>query len=372
MSMNRNTALGLLFPNRHDAALPEFTANRSMGSVPFGGRYRLVDFTLSNLVNAGVTKVGVVTKSNYQSLMDHLGSGKAWDLSRKAQGLYFLPPFGTSEEQYDGKITPLSGIRRFLENSRHEYVILSDCHVVGNIDYRKLLDYHIESGAEITVACLRGMLPNHIEIPLVTADKTGRITDMIITDRAVGEALYGIGLYVVSRSLLMQLVENAVSRNQHSFEWDILQRHVSDRRWYAYEIPEFAMVISSLATYFKANMSLLDTAVREKLFVPSRPIYTKVRDCAPALYGLHAQVSGSLIADGCNIDGVVRDSILFRDVQVNRDATVDHCIIMQGSVVGADSGLEYVITDKNVCIRDRRSLKGCAEYPISVKKGTMV
>ncbi len=370
--MNRNTVLGLLFPNMHDAALPEFTQNRAMGSVPFGGRYRLVDFTLSNLVNAGVSKVGVVTKSNYQSMMDHLGSGKAWDLSRKAQGLYFLPPFGVAEDQYDGRIAPLNGIRRFLQNSRHDYVIISDCHVVGNIDYRKLLKAHIESGAEITAACLRGALPANIASPIFTTAEDGRITDMVITDRTEGDALYGIGLYIVSRALLMQLTEDAVSRNQYSFEWDVLQRHMSDRRLYAYEIPEFAMVISSLHSYFKANMALLDPAVRAALFVQKRPIYTKVRDCAPALYGLHSQVSGSLIADGCKIDGKVQDSILFRDVQVDRNAVLDHCILMQGSVIGAGSQLEYLITDKNVCIRDRRSLKGCEDYPISVKKGTMV
>ncbi len=370
--MNRNTVLGLLFPNMHDSALPEFTQNRSMGSVPFGGRYRLVDFTLSNLVNAGVSKVGVVTKSNYQSMMDHLGSGKAWDLSRKAQGLYFLPPFGAAEDQYDGKIAPLNGIRRFLQNSRHDYVILSHCNVVGNIDYRKLVEAHIASGAEITAACLRGALPENIASPIFTTNADGRITDMIITDRAAGETLYGIGLYVVSRTLLMQLTEDAVSRNQYSFEWDVLQRHIADRRLYTYEIPEFAMVISSLSSYFKANMALLDSTVRAALFAPHRPIYTKVRDCAPALYGLHAQVSDSLIADGCKIDGIVRDSILFRDVQVDRDAVIDHCILMQGSVIGDGSELQYIITDKNVCVRDRRSLKGCEDYPISVKKGTMV
>ena len=167
-------------------------------------------------------------------------------------------------------------------------------------------------------------------------------------------------------------MENAVSRNQYSFEWDILQRHIGDRRLYAYVIPEFAMAISSLAGYFNANMALLDSSVRAKLFVANRPIYTKVRDCAPALYGLHAQVKDSLIADGCKIDGAVRDSILFRDVHVDRNAQIDHCILMQGSVIGAGSTMDYIITDKNVCIRDRRSLKGCADYPVSVKKGTMV
>ncbi len=370
--MRYNTTLGLLFSNMHDDALPELTASRAMGSVPFGGRYRLIDFTLSNLVNAGVSKVGVVTKSNYQSLMDHLGSGKSWDLSRKKEGLYFLPPFGGGEERYDGRITSLAGVLPFLRNSKEEYVIMSDCHFVGNIDYRKLIDAHIESGAEITMACLKGTLPKNIFSPVVSTDENGRITDMIITDHSNGEVTYGLGLYILSRQLLMQFVDIAVSRNQHSFEWDMLQRHITDRRLHVYMVPEYTMVISSLEEYFRANYALLDESVREKLFVSKRPIYTKVRDCAPALYGLHANVSGSLIADGCKIDGDVSNSILFRDVHVSRGAKVHNCILMQGSMIGANSDIDYVITDKYVCVRDGRALKGCDGYPVTIRKNTMV
>lgn len=370
--MRHNRVLGLLFSNMHDDALPELTGMRAISSVPFGGRYRLIDFALSNMVNAGVSKVGIITKSNYQSLMDHIGSGKAWDLSRKSEGLYFLPPFGGGEEQYDGRVTSLASVLPFLRKSKEEYVILSDCHFVGNIDYRRLLDAHAESGADITVACCNGTLPVNLYSPVVDTDESGRITDMIITDHSSGPVTYGLGLYVISRQLLMQFVDIAVSRNQHSFEWDILQRHVDDRRLYAYVVPEYTMVISSLESYVRANFAMLDAAVRDQLFVPSRPIYTKVRDCAPALYGMHAEVGGSLIADGCKIEGAVRDSILFRNVHVDRDAVVDHCILMQGSEIGRGSKLDYVITDKYVCVRDGRELKGCADYPITIRKKSMV
>ncbi len=370
--MRKRTAMGLLFSNMHDDALPELTGVRAMGSVPFGGRYRLIDFALSNLVNAGVNKVGIVTKSNYQSLMDHIGSGKSWDLSRKTEGLYFLPPFGGGEEEYDGRVTSLAGVMPFLRNSKEEYVILSDCHFVGNLDYRRLIDAHIESGADITVACCEGALPVNIQSPVVTADESGRITDIVITDHSDDAVTYGLGLYVISRQLLMQYVDVAISRNQHSFEWDVLQRHVSDRRLHVYMVPEYTMVISSLESYVHANFALLDAAVREQLFPTKRPIYTKVRDCAPALYGLHSDVNGSLIADGCQIEGKVRDSIVFRDVRVARDAEVRNCILMQGSIIGEKSELDYVVTDKYVCVRDGRALKGCAEYPVTIRKNSMV
>ncbi len=370
--MRHNTALGLIFSNMHDEVLSEFTGIRSMGSVPFGGRYRLIDFPLSNLVNAGVTKVGVITKSNYQSLMDHIGSGKAWDLSRKSEGLYFLPPFGTGDEQYGGRVASLAGILPFLRNSDEQYVILTDCHVVGNINYRPLVKAHVESGADITVACVKGTVPQNMLCPVVAADADGRITDMLITDHSDREVTFGIGLYVIARELLMRYIDVAMSRNQMSFEWDVLQRHVGDRRLYTYMVPEYLQVISSLDSYFEANRRLLDQSVREKLFNPKRPIYTKVRDTEPALYGLHAQVKDSLIADGCKIEGAVSNSILFRNVQVDRDAVINNCIIMQGSVIAGRTDLEYVVLDKNVCIREGRSLKGCADYPIAVKKNTMV
>ena len=370
--MRHNTALGLIFSNMHDEVLPELAGIRAMGSVPFGGRYRLIDFPLSNMVNAGVSKVGIITKSNYQSLMDHIGSGKSWDLSRKSEGLYFLPPFGTSDDQYDGRLTSLAGILPFLHNSVEEYVILSDCHVVGNINYRKLLKAHAESGAEITVAYVRGEVPSTMVSPILTVGDNGVINDMVITDHADGEAAFGIGLYVVARERLLHYIDVAGGRNLDNFERDILQRHVGEGRFYAYEVPEYLSVISSLESYFNANMALLDPLVRDRLFRVKRTIYTKVRDNAPALYGLRADVSNSLIADGCKIDGEVKNSILFRNVQVGRGAQLKNCIVMQGSVIGDHTDLEYVITDKNVCVRNGRSLKGCADYPIAVRKGTMI
>ncbi|MBQ6830275.1 MAG: glucose-1-phosphate adenylyltransferase subunit GlgD [Clostridia bacterium] len=371
--MRHNTVMGLLFSDMHNEAVPELTGIRAIGSVPFGGRYRLIDFPLSNLVNAGVSKVGVVTKSNYQSLMDHLGSGKAWGLSRKSEGLYFLPPTGGGDEHYEGRITPLSGIMPFLRRSKEDYVILSDCHVVGNINYRKLLEYHIEKEADITMAYVKGVIPKNLQSPMMSIAYDGRVNDLYISDRSEHEIEnYGIGLYVIGRELLIRFVETAMSRNQLSFEWDVLHRHIHDRRIFAYPVPEYLQVISSLESYFEANRALLDSAVREQLFKPKRKIYTKIRDTEPALYGLHSKVSNSLIADGCNIEGTVSNSIVFRNVRVARNAVIKNSIVMQGSVICGGTDLDYVVLDKNVCVRDGRSLKGCADYPISVKKNTMV
>lgn len=370
--MRNNNAMGLLFTNMHDEALQDLTRLRAFGSVPFGGRYRLIDFALSNMVNAGISKVGLVTKQHYQSLMDHVESGKSWDLSRKNQGLYFLPSFSTSDEMYKGRIASLAEIEVFLRNSNAEYVLLSDCHVVGNIDYDAILDAHIAQEADITVAYKRGKAPDMPDNLYLHTDTAGRIQDVVLGVCPSDECGYGLGLYVLRRELLIQLVAACLGRNYYSFERDILQRQVEKMRIYGYEVPEFTMLISSLSSFFEANMALLRAEVREQLFIPNRPIYTKVRDCPPALYGLHADVSHSLVADGARVDGVVKNSVVFRNVTVGRDARVENCILMQGDHVGANAALCYGILDKNVTIQEGRTLQGFGSYPIYISKGSAV
>lgn len=370
--MRNNNAMGLLFTNMHDEALRDLTAMRAFGSVPFGGRYRLIDFALSNMVNAGISKVGLVTKRNYQSLMDHIGSGKSWDLSRKNQGLYFLPPFGTSDEMYNGRIASLAEIEVFLRNSKEDYVLMADCHVVGNIDYDALIETHVASGADITIAYKTGSAPDMPDNLLLWTDGSGQVRDIVLGTRPAGACDYGIGLYVLRRDLLLRLVSGCLGRNYHHFERDVLQRQVEHMRIFGYKVPEYTLLITSLSSFFEANMALLRAEVREKLFVPSRPVYTKVRDCPPALYGLHASAAHSLVADGAKVDGVVKNSIIFRDVTIGRDARVENCIVMQGTRVGAGSALSYVIMDKNVTIEEGRTLQGFGSYPIYIGKGSSV
>lgn len=370
--MRNNNVLGIIFSNMHDDALPELTSIRPLGSVPFGGRYRLIDFTLSNLVNAGISKVGIITKDNYQSLMDHIGSGKSWDLSRKNEGLFFLPPFTMSDELYAGKIASLMAIRPFFRNAKEEYVVLSDCHVVGNVDFDRLIEAHLSSGAEITVACQHGHAPRLNDTLLMRMNSDGRIFDMELSKSPYGECDYGLGLYVMRKNILIRLLDAAANRNKMNFERDILLRHIDDMKIYGYRVPDYTLVISSPGSYFKANMTLLNADVREALFQPQRPVYTKVRDSAPAVYGLHASVSNSLVADGCFIEGTVRNSIIFRDVRIARDACVENCIVMQGAVICEKSSLSCAVLDKNVVIKANRSMSGAETYPLFISKGTVV
>ncbi len=365
--MRNVNVLGLVFPNQHDTCLGGLTTHRSLGSVPFGARYRLIDFVLSNMVNAGISKVGLATKSNYQSLMDHLGTGKPWDLDRKNGGLYFHP-MHMSDAAYSGRIAPLSEMRLFLSRSQEEYVLMADCDTVGNFDYAALIDRHIESGADVTVAYRVGKPPHRHDNLLLSVGGQGRLCDLCIGGDEAESAAYGIGLYVIRRDLLLRLVEEAYSRNQGNFERDILQQLQNELILCGYELTEYAASVYSLASYFEANMALLDPTVRCRVFLPQRRIYTKVRDCAPAQYGLHSSVTDSLVGDGAVIEGSVTRSIVFRDVVVGAGVTLTDCIIMQGSEIRGDGKQGYVICDKNVQVCDAASLQGVAHYPVYVKK----
>lgn len=370
--MREFTALGLIFANMHDDALREITAVRSMGSVPFGGRYRLIDFVLSGMVNAGICKVGVITKSHYQSLMDHLGSGKAWDLSRKNEGLYFLPPRSSDDAMYQGRIGSLNDVIAFLQHSDDEFVVLSDCHMVASLDYAAMIRRHIESGAEVTMAYRRGPVPRLSDIPQIVTNAAGRVTDMLIGPIDNAEACYGLGIYIMRRDWLIRTVTEAVARNLVHFERDILQARLRDCVICGYEVPSLVMPIYSMSSYFSANMALLDPAVRQQLFLPARPVYTKLRDCAPAQYGLHAQVVHSLVADGARIDGTVRHCVIFREVEVGRGAVLENCVVMQDAAVGAGCSLNCIIADKNVVIREGRTLQGFDSYPVYIAKSSVV
>lgn len=371
--MRGNNVLGLIFSNMHEESVRELTENRTMGSLPFGGRYCLIDFPLSNMVNSGINKVGVLTKSHYQSLMDHLGSGKAWDLSRKREGLFLLPPFEAQLLNSGSRIESLSSAQSFLQNSKEEYVLLTDSNFVCNIDFSEVLSFHMEHQADITLVCRHGKIPEKFASPAVcVADSEGRVKDLLISPQTEDECCYCMNMMLVRRELLLRLVADCISRNRCDFERDFLQRNVEYYRVFAYEFKNFARAVCSGVAYFEANMALMDPEVRSQLFDPSRPIYTKVRDDMPARYGLGASVSNSLVADGCVIEGEVRNSVLFRGVHVGKNTVVENCVILQDSVIHDNSRLNYVIADKNVRIKESRSLLGFKSYPVYIAKGSVV
>lgn len=371
--MRGNNVLGIIFSNIHEERLREITDKRTMGSVPFGSRYRLIDFPLSNMVNSGINKVGVVTKQNYQSLMDHLGSGKAWDLSRKRDGLFILPPFGNSRLEFNNRIETLSAISGFLVNSKEEYVLLSDCDVICNINYQNVIDKHVKNNADITIIYKYGKVPeNYQEVCVLSMNNGGRVKELYLDPKIEGKCNFGINMVLIKRELLVKLIDQCISKNKTNFKRDLLQKSVAEYRVFGYEFRGYSWVISSMNSYFESNMDLTKTSVRSELFNDDKPIYTKVRDDMPGKYGLMANVKNSVVANGCIIDGDVKNCVIFRGVKIEKGVNLENCIVMQDTVISEGCDLKYVICDKDVKIKSGRILMGFKSYPIYISKASVV
>lgn len=376
------SAFGLIFSNIHDNSIPELTRRRTMASVPFGCRYRLIDFALSNMVNAGISKVGVIVHNNYQSLLDHLGNGKDWDLARRSGGIKILPPFITAYDSqaasqlYTSKLQALMGVMSFIEHSEEEYVVLSDCDCICNIDISDVIKKHEESEADITFVTKKEYL-SELKASTRTffeSDNEGRIKQIYSKPKHIsGEFDVSLNVMVMKTKLLYLLLTDAMARDLKSFDTDIVAKRLGEMEFYIYEFDGFYAAIGSMEEYFECNMRLLEKDVRRALFdIPERSVYTKIKNSPPTLYSSDACVKNSLIADGCEIEGTVENCIIFRGAKINRNSVVRNCIIMQGTYIGKNVHLNCVISDKNVLIKDDRELSGHPSIPFYINKGVTI
>ncbi len=367
--------LGLIFANMHEENLPELTKARAMASVPFGARYRLVDFPLSSMVNSGITQVGIITQAKYYSLMDHLGMGSEWDLARKTGGLHILPPYGRSDNGvYRGRLEALAGAAEFIHESGAEYVIMSDSNVVANIDFKPIIEFHEKKGADITCVYGSGVYEadRTSKFTVLCVDENDVVNDVLSRPSISGEVKPALNIYVTRRDFLENIIRESECRSLYSFETDILQHKLHDFKVYGYKYEGYYEIIDGMKTYYKANQEMMGRDVRRNLFSLDKPIYTKVRDVAPAKYGIDANVKGSLIADGCIIDGTVENSVLFRGVTVGKGAVIKNSIVMQGTVIEEKAAFINGISDKDVTLTKNRTITGSADYPVFITKGASV
>lgn len=358
--MKTNNILGIVFANAQDIMLGDLTKNRSMASVPFGGRYRVIDFMLSNFANAGISHVGIITKTNYLSLTNHLSNGKPWDLDRKNGGLCILPPFITGTAQYyTRRLEMLNSIMEFLTSCDEEYVILGDSDVVANIDIRAFYKFHKAKEADISVVCAKGKKPKgHNNVTDFKLSDTGLVEDVNFNDS--DDCHYSLDVVLVKRELLINLVDEGILCGQVSLSHGIFERKYKELKIYGFIHTGFSAVMDSIQSYFEANMALLKCDVRRDLFNGSRPIFTKSRDDMPVKYGLKSEVSNCLIADGCVIKGTVKNSILFRGVTVEEGAVIENCVLMDDTKIGKNCKISNVISDRQVEITSNKTLDGMA------------
>ncbi len=370
-------ALGILFPNSYDSLVPELVGERLMASIPFASRYRLVDFILSSMVNCGIDNVSVIVRKNYHSLMDHLGSGREWDLTRKNGGLNMVPPYAEKTVSvYNGRIEALASILDFLKEQKEKYVIMADTNLAVNFDFNAMIEAHMESGADVTVAYTEQPLPDSIlDAPHTSKDMyytlsldEGRVSEIQINSKETGVQNLSMNIYIIERQRLIDLVSKAYVLGQIYFERDVLAPNLKTLNVQTFRFDGYIARISDMKSYFEENMKMLDDENVDALFYSGDPIYTKIRDDNPTRYINGSRAKNIMAADGCVIEGDVENSILFRGVKIAKGAKVRNCVLMQGTSVEAGASLEYVITDKNVTITEYKELKGNDAFPVYVAK----
>lgn len=375
----KNT-LGIIIGFDSNNDLRELSEHRPVASVPFGGRYRVIDFMLSNLVNSGCYQVGVLMRDKYQSLMDHLGSGKDWDLSRKRGGLMLCPPNAFAPkssplvtENYHTSLEALGSVSDMLQKSKCEHVVVCGADIIANIPLDEAMREHKKSGADVTIVCTKNGDGGAFDMFLNLSPRH-EVNDIRNGDNAGGKCKYkSLGIYIMKRKYLLDLLSDCVTHNLHSFERDAMQ-HVFNRgdAIQAYVFDKYVAKIEDVKSYFSASMDMLDKDIRDQVFLKSRPILTKIHDSAPTYYGEDAVVSDSLIADGSRIEGTVENSIIFRGCRIAKGAVVKDSIIMQSGIISEGVELSYVVTDKGVTVRENRKMMGHATYPVAIAKNTIV
>ena len=369
--------MGMIYTGEHDARLRELTTVRTIAALPVAGRYRVIDFLASSMVNAGIRNVGVVMQKNYHSLMDHLGTGKEWNLHGKIDGLHILPPFLTRENVgvYTGVLDALRSNTNYLSRSKQEYVVLCNSSMICNPHMDQFIQFHMDTNADITLMYTReeSMMRDDMGTYIQVAED-GRVTDMEVDPTHPTHNNTFMEILILKRDYLRDLVDKGVAHGHHELSRDVLMPMVRDGngRVMAWEYDGPAWRLDSVQGYFKFNMELMNYDLRQELFQKDRPIYTKVRDDAPCKYGLNSSVKNSLVSQGCFIEGEVENCVISKGVHIAEGAKVSNCIIMQDTEIGEGCELDYVIIDKDVAIQNGKSLRGTDSYPIHIAKKSVI
>ena len=360
----------IIYAHHGYSELHELGAQRTGASMPFCGRYRLIDFMLSGLMHAGIHDVGVIMQRGYQSLMDHIGSGRTWNMSRRADGLRLLPPYGmphASTGFYDSCMEALMAVRSYLDEIKDDYVVLGRGDLCANIDIEKVVAQHINSGVDVTAVCCKEALPypHH----RFTVDDNGMAQQMLFLQKDDSKGVASLEMFVLSKTQLLELVDWCAERGRVHFHRDALNYLFNEGGKVGIYMHEgYARHIISVIDFYEANMALLDETTRDSLFNEDLPITSRERSDVSTYYAETAKVKNSLIADGCIIEGDVENCVIFCGAKVSAGAVVKNCIILNDTVIGENAELNYVISDKNVQISPYMTLNGNVKLPLVIPK----
>lgn len=369
--------MGVIYTGEKDELLRELATSRAIAALPMAGRYRIIDFIISSMVNSNMNNVGVIMQKNYHSMMDHLGSGKEYDLHGKNDGLFILPPFLTRDNVgvYHGILDALKSNMSYLRRSKQEYLILCNSQLIFNDRLDDFFAHHLESKADISIMYSKdkGIVRNGSGSYLkIGTDNVVELIEYEPTNPSYENT--SMEVYLMKREFLIDLVKQATSHGFHNFVSDVLQKALIDKtvKIVGYEYLKKPYLIDSITAYFEANMSLLEQKNRDEMFLGESTVYTKVRDELPARYSKDSRIQNSLVADGAVIQGDIENSVIFRGVKVDEGAKIKNCVIMQDAHVEKGVTLENCILDKQSRIKAYGRLIGPKTYPIVIAKNMEV
>lgn len=349
---------------------------RSLATIPFIGRYRLIDFYLSNMVNSGIANVGILVKKNYRSLLGHVRSPKEWDLDRKNDGIFILPPDNENQHWNNlrGDLEILQGNLDYLIRSKQKYVLITSSNIICNIDYNKAVDYHKSNDNDVTVIYkdFKDTRNDILDYTQLNIDDNNKILGMDINTNKISGGRVSLESYVMSKSLLIDIIYECINKGEYDLVKDGIIKNLNRYKVFGYEFSGEILKINSVKSYYDNSMKLLDNENWCELFFEPNNIYTKMKDLAPVKYGKDSDVTNSLIANGSIINGEVKNSIIFRNVKVEKGAIIKNSIIMQNTVISKDAVLENVIADKDCFISKDNKFKGSKTYPMVIEKNTII
>lgn len=353
----------------------EITRHRCLAAMPFAGRYRLIDFALSNMVNAGLTNIGVFTSFKLRSLIDHLGKGKEWGLDRKKDGLFILP----TKDKEQASHLPIVNLEDFIVNadylkrSKQKYVLITSGNLIYNIDYKKVLTQHDQMKNDLTVLYKENyqfLAEEKGPYLFIKTDQNGKVIDMAVYP-FLPETKVVMNNFIMEKELLLHFLNKAQAKG----EWDLIKlikASLHELKVGTFPYPGYLAIIQSLLSYYHYQMDLLRPEILNKLFFENGLIYTKMKDGPPSKYFNSAEVNNALVANGCLIEGKVENSILFKNVRVGKGTLIRNSIIMQSSFIEDEVYLDRVILDKNVHIRKGAMLMGEMDNPVLVEKRSLI
>ncbi len=347
-------AIGIILAGGNNKMMRELSNKRAIAAMPVAGSYRSIDFALSNMSNSRIQKVAVITQYNARSLNEHLSSSKWWDFGRKQGGLFVFTPTITADSSYwyRGTADSLYQNLHFLKSSHEPYVVIASGDGVYKLDYNRVLEYHIEKKADITMVVKK--MDDRSEINrygLVSMTDEGRVTEIDEKPLETNLSTVSTGIYIVRRRLLIELIEKAAEEDRHDFVRDILIRYKNIKKIYAYKMDTYWSNISTVDSYYKTNMDFLKRDVRNYFFKEYPDIYTKIDDLPPAKYNFGANVKNSLVSSGCIINGCVENSVLFKKIYIGNNSVVKNCIILNDAYIGDNSYIENCIIESGSTIK---------------------